>query len=53
MYGLNQDKKGREKEIGITRINKLVVREEEFNLSSFVYVLQNLRRGQPCLASYF
>ena len=53
MYGLNQDKKGREKKIGIMRINQIVIREDAFSSSNEVYVLQNLRRGQPCLMSYW
>lgn len=52
MYGLNQDKKGREKEIGIMRINEIVIREDAFLNSNEVYVLQNLKRGQPCLSSF-
>lgn len=53
MYGLNQDRKGREKEIGIMRINQIVVREDAFLSSNEVYVLQNLKRGQPCLESFW
>jgi len=53
MYGLNQDRHGREKEIGIMRINEIVLREGDFNPKNFVCVLQNLRRGQPFLGSYF
>lgn len=53
MYGLNQDRSGREKAIGIMRVNPIVVREDDFLASNEVYVLQNLRRGQPCLASYW
>ena len=51
MYGLNQDKYGREKEIGIMRINELLAREGD--QSRAVTVLQNLRRGQPVLTSYW
>ncbi len=53
MYGLNQDHKGREKEIGIMRINELVVREGDFSINNQVYVLQNLKRGRPFLTSYW
>ena len=53
MYGLNQDKNDREKEIGIMRINEIVIREDAFLSSNEVHVLQNLRRGQPCLSSYW
>lgn len=52
-YGLNQDPKGREKELGIMRINEIVVREGDFNTSNQIYVLQNLRRGRPFLTSYY
>jgi len=53
MYGLNMDHKGREKELGILRINEIVIRESDFNNQTQVHVLQNLRRGQPCLTSYW
>jgi len=53
MYGLNQDKEGREKEIGIMRINKIVVREDEFHPTQQVHVLQHLAIGRPLLGSYF
>lgn len=52
-YGLNQDPKGREKRIGIMRINELILREDDFDTTNVCYVLQNLRRGQPILSSYF
>lgn len=52
MYGLNQDPQGREKQIGIMRINELVVREGDFNPGNEIYVLQNLRRGRPFLGSF-
>lgn len=53
MYGLNQDKTGREKKLGVMRINKLVVREDEFTTSDQVYVLQKLSMGRPFLGSFF
>jgi len=53
MFGLNQDPQGREKAIGIMRINELVIREDDFNPKNVVYVLQNLKRGLPFLSSYF
>lgn len=52
MYGLNQDKDGREKEIGIMRINEIVVRDGDFHPSHQVYVLQHLAIGRPHLGSY-
>lgn len=53
MYGLNQDPDGREKKLGLMRINEIIVREDAFSSSNEVYVLQNLSRGQVCLASYW
>lgn len=53
MYGLNQDPQGREKEIGILRLNELVLREGMFSSEKVVHVLQNLRRGRPVIGSYF
>jgi hypothetical protein len=53
MFGLNRDHKGREKEIGIMRLNEIVVREGEFNNNHQVHVLQNLKRGRPFLGSYW
>ena len=52
MYGLNQDPKGREKSIGILRINELVVREGDFSSSRDVTVLQDLATGRPFLESF-
>lgn len=51
MFGLNQDPAGREKEIGIMRINELVLREGDS--AGIAHVLQNLKRGQPILTSYW
>ena len=50
MYGLNQTDK--EKEIGIMRLNELVVREGDFNSFNQVKVLQRLQIGRPFLGSY-
>jgi len=52
MYGLNQDPHGREKKLGILRINEIVIREGSFDNTSQVYVLQNLSRGLPVITSY-
>jgi hypothetical protein len=52
MYGLNQDPLGREKKIGIMRINEMVKREGDFNNKNVIHVLQNLRRGQPFIGCY-
>jgi hypothetical protein len=53
MYGLNQDPQGREKKIGIMRINELVIREGDFSNDNVCFVLQNLKRGLPYISSYF
>jgi len=47
MFGLNQDKNGREKKMGVMRFNELVVREGEFDSTGTVTVLQNLNLGRP------
>ena len=52
-YGLNQDKFGREKQIGILRINELLLREGDFGVGNQVFILQNLGRGKAFLGSYF
>jgi hypothetical protein len=52
LYGLNQDKHGREKKLGVMRINELVKREGEFDSTSTVTVLQNLNLGRPYIDSY-
>ena len=51
-YGLNQDPQGREKKLGIMRINEIVVREGEFSPDNEVTVLQDLAIGRPFLESY-
>jgi len=53
MYGLNQDPQGREKKLGILRINEIVVREGEFSNDREVWVLQDLAAGRPFLESFF
>ena len=52
MYGLNQDPQGREKKLGILRINEIVVREGEFSNDHEVHVLQDLYQGRPFLESF-
>jgi hypothetical protein len=52
MYGLNQDTQGREKKIGLMRINAIVQREGEFFADEEVTILQNIKRGRPFLGSY-
>lgn len=53
MYGLNQDHEGREKKLGVMRINELVVREGFFDAGREVHILQNLQIGRPFLTSYW
>jgi len=50
MYGVNQTDE--EKQIGIMRINQIVVREDDFLTSKPVHVLQRLQIGKPVLESY-
>ena len=52
MYGMNQDPEGREKKIGVLRINELVVREGEFSADREVTILQDLYTGRPFLESF-
>jgi hypothetical protein len=51
-YGLNQDPQGREKKIGVMRINEIVVREGEFSADNEVFILQDLSSGRPFLESF-
>lgn len=51
-YGLNQDPHGREKKLGIMRINEIVVREGEFSADNEVTVLYDLSIGRPFLESF-
>jgi hypothetical protein len=52
MWGLNQDPHGREKELGMLRVNALVVREGIHSVEHEVVILQDLRSGRPVLESY-
>jgi len=51
MYGLNQTVE--EKRKGLMRLNKLVIREDEFTVLDQVTVLQCLQIGRPCIGSFF
>jgi len=51
MYGLNQTPE--EKQIGLMRINELVVREADFNSLRPVTILQRLQMGRPMLGSFW
>ncbi len=53
MYALNQDPRDREKQLGIMRINEIVIREGDFSSNNEVYVMQNLKRGRPFLGSFW
>jgi phage anti-repressor protein len=53
MYGLNQDPQGREKEIGLLRINEIIKREGAFSNNKQITILQDLNQGRPFLGSYF
>jgi hypothetical protein len=53
MYGLNQDPKGREKGLGLLRINELIIRQGAFSIGNEVTVTQNLNQGRPVKQSYF
>lgn len=52
-YGLNQDSKGREKNLGLLRINELLLREDSFDANRQVTVLQAMEIGRPVLTSYW
>jgi hypothetical protein len=51
MFGLNQSPDGRERQLGIMRINELVIREGA-QVQHDVTVLQDLRKGKPFLESF-
>jgi len=52
-YGLNQDRHGREKKMGILRINELLLREGDFDTNRHCYIVQQMMLGRPIVASYF
>lgn len=53
VYGLNQDPEGREKRMGILRINKILLREDSFDPYQCVTLLQALNIWKPILTSYY
>jgi len=53
MFGLNQDKYGREKQLGVLRINELVIRQGGTDTNSVAHVLQVLSLSRPFLGSYY
>ena len=52
-YGLNQDRKGTEKKLGVMRINELMVRDDEGGSGRQVCVIQALQQGKPFVSSFF
>ena len=52
-FGLNQDPKGREKGLGILRVNELLLRESDMEVGRQVTLLQSLKQGQPFLTSWW
>lgn len=53
MYGLNQDSKGREKSMGLMYINAILLREDDFDTSEGVYVLQDIKAGKAYKGSFY
>lgn len=51
MFGLNGDPKGRERELGLVRINKIVVRDGEPDKNQ-IFVIQSLKQGKPFITSF-
>ena len=51
MYGLNQTPE--EKQIGIMRINEIVNRESDFDMTRPVTILQKIAIGKPIINSYY
>ena len=51
MYGLNQDPEGREKGLGLMRVNELAKREGDYHYTNQVYVIQNLKKGMAIINS--
>lgn len=52
-FGINMDAAGREKEIGLARINTLVARDGEYSPHKCVTILQSLGQAVPILTSYY
>ena len=51
LLGLNRT--DREKEDGLMRINEIIAREGDYLVRRTVTVLQSLKRGRPCIDSYW
>jgi len=52
-YGMNQNRNGTEKSLGLLRLNELIMREDGFDASNQVTLIQNLRQGRPVKGSFF
>lgn len=52
MWGLNQSPDGREKRLGLLRVNEMVARESDFSADNEVVVMQDLSAGRSFLGSY-
>lgn len=52
-YGLNQDPKGREKKLGLLRINQILMREGESSITEELTLIANLKKGHPLMESMF
>lgn len=52
-YGLNWDRYGREKKMGLMRINEIILRESEFDNTRCVTILQHRSLLKNILGSYF
>lgn len=52
MYGLNQDKFGREKKLNLLRINELILREDFFDGQRVCYVVQDMSTYRPIVTSF-
>lgn len=50
-YALNQTDE--EKKLGVMRIGKMVIREDEFDRREQIHVLQHLHKGRPFVGSFF
>lgn len=50
MIGLNQNKE--DKQLGLMRLNWIVLREDEFHSDNSIYVTQCLKIGRPCIGSF-
>lgn len=50
-FSLNQT--AAEKQLGIMRIGKVIVRDDEFDVAKQIHILQHLHRGRPFIGAYF